>query len=130
MSIRGKIGDIAEVAPITRVQMFLFLILSFSAGICEELVFRGYLQQQFARMGGRIWTGVLGSALVFGCAHGYEGISGVSLIAAYSAMFSVLTLIRRGLCTAMIAHAWHDSVSGVVWHWVRFVYYGSHFGAK
>jgi Type II CAAX prenyl endopeptidase Rce1-like len=44
----------AEIAPNNRAQMFLFLILSFSAGICEELVFRGYLQQQFARMGGRI----------------------------------------------------------------------------
>jgi membrane protease YdiL (CAAX protease family) len=72
-------------------------------------------------MGGRIWIGVLGSALVFWCAHGYEGIAGVSLIAAYGAMFSVLTLIRRGLCTAMIAHAWHDSVSGVVCDWFRFV---------
>ena len=35
------------------------------------------------------------------------------LIAAYGAMFSVLALQRRGLRAGMIAHAWHDSVSGV-----------------
>jgi hypothetical protein len=61
---------------------------------------------------------------MFGCAHGYEGIAGVLLIAAYGAMFSVLTLIRRGLRTAMIAHAWHDSVSGVALVSLR--HYGSH----
>lgn len=124
-----KIGDITQkLAPITGTEMMLFLILSFSAGICEEFVFRGYLQQQFARMGGHLWIGVLGSALVFGCAHGYEGIAGVLLIAAYGAMFGVLAWMRRGLRTGMIAHAWHDSVSGVALVLLR--HFGPHFGAK
>jgi CAAX protease family protein len=124
-----KIGDVTQkLAPTTLAEMFLFLILSLSAGICEEFVFRGYLQQQFARMGGGVWIGVLVSALVFGCAHGYEGVAGVLLIAAYGAMFSVLTLMRRGLRTGMIAHAWHDSVSGMALVLLR--HYGSHLGAK
>ena len=47
-----KIGDVTQkLAPVTPLEMMLFLVLSISAGICEELVFRGYLQQQFARMG-------------------------------------------------------------------------------
>jgi uncharacterized protein len=109
-----KIGDVTQkLAPVTPVEMLLFLVLSISAGVCEELVFRGYLQQQFARMGRNIWVGITLSAIVFGCAHGYEGIAGVLLIAAYGAMFGVLALLRRGLRTGMIAHAWHDTVSGV-----------------
>src|SRR5580658_7966188 len=103
-----KIGDVTQkLAPVTGWEMVLFLILSVSAGICEELVFRGYLQQQFARMGGSVWAGVVLSALVFGGAHGYEGVAGVLLICAYGAMFGVLALWRRGLRTGMIAHAWH-----------------------
>ena len=68
------------------------------------------------------------SALVFGGAHGYEGIAGIVLIAAYGAMFGVLTLLRRGLRTGMIAHAWHDSISGVALVLLR--HYGVHLAGK
>lgn len=127
--VPGDIADVTErLAPVSIEEMVLFLILSLSAGICEEFVFRGYLQQQFGRLGQHVWIGVVASALVFGCAHGYEGIPGVLLIAAYGAMFSVLTLLRRGLRAGMLAHAWHDSMSGVALVLLR--HYGSHFGAK
>jgi len=124
-----KIGDVTQkLAPVTPLEMMLFLVLSISAGVCEELVFRGYLQQQFARMGRRIWVGVVLSALVFGAAHGYEGVAGIVLIAAYGAMFGVLALLRRGLRTGMIAHAWHDSISGVALVLLR--HYGVHLAGK
>jgi uncharacterized protein len=124
-----KIGDVTQrLAPVSGFEMTLFLVLSVSAGICEELVFRGYLQQQFARMGRSIWAGVVLSALVFGCAHGYEGVAGVLLIAAYGAMFGVLAVLRRGLRTGMIAHAWHDSISGIALVLLR--HYGVHLAGK
>jgi membrane protease YdiL (CAAX protease family) len=124
-----KIGDVTQkLAPVTGLEMVLFLVLSISAGICEELVFRGYLQQQFARMTHRVWLGVALSALVFGGAHGYEGIAGIVLIAAYGAMFGVLARMRRGLRTGMIAHAWHDSISGVALVLLR--HYGVHLAGK
>jgi uncharacterized protein len=124
-----KIGDVTQkLAPVTGLEMVLFLVLSISAGICEELVFRGYLQQQFARMAHRVWVGVALSALVFGGAHGYEGIAGILLIAAYGAMFGVLARLRRGLRTGMIAHAWHDSISGVALVLLR--HYGVHLAGK
>jgi CAAX protease family protein len=124
-----KIGDVTQkLAPITGGEMVLFLVLSVSAGICEELVFRGYLQQQFARMGRRVWVGIALSALVFGGAHGYEGVAGMLLISAYGAMFGVLALLRRGLRTGMIAHAWHDSISGAALVLLR--HYGVHLAGK
>jgi uncharacterized protein len=124
-----KIGDVTQkLAPITGGEMMLFLVLSVSAGICEELVFRGYLQQQFARMGRQLWAGIALSALVFGAAHGYEGVAGMLLISAYGAMFGVLVLLRRGLRTGMIAHAWHDSISGLALVLLR--HYGVHLAGK
>ena len=125
----SKIADITQkLAPTTGVEMVLFLVLSISAGICEELVFRGYLQQQCARASGRTWIGVAIAALIFGCAHGYEGVAGVLLITAYGAMFGVLAIYRRGLRTGMIAHAWHDSASGIALVLLR--HYGFHLGMK
>jgi membrane protease YdiL (CAAX protease family) len=105
---------IAQLAPVNLVEFLLWITLSISAGICEELVFRGYLQQQFARMGKREWIGVAASALAFGSAHGYEHISGVVLITAYGAMFSVLVIKLRNLRPAMMAHAWHDIFTGTL----------------
>ncbi len=124
-----KIGDVTQkLAPISGWDMLLFLMLSISAGFCEELVFRGYLQQQFSALGRSVAAGVTISALVFGGAHGYEGIAGVMLIAVYGAMFGVLALKRRSLRAGMIAHGWHDAVSGAALVLLR--HYGVHLTQK
>ncbi len=105
---------IAELAPSSWLELALWILLSMSAGFCEEFLFRGYLQQQFSRVSGRGWIGVLGSALLFGAAHGYEGMSGMIAITLFGAMFSVLAIKTRGLRTGMLAHAWHDSFVGAL----------------
>lgn len=105
---------IAQLAPQTLLELLVWIALSVTAGFAEELIFRGYLQQQFTRIGGRAWIGVVASALCFGSAHGYEHFTGVVLITAYGAMFSVLVLRMRNLRPAMIAHAWHDIFTGVL----------------
>jgi membrane protease YdiL (CAAX protease family) len=105
--------QISQLAPSSLAEASLWITLSISAGICEEFVFRGYLQQQFARTSGRVWVGVVVSAVLFGSAHGYEGIAGMLLITAYGALFSMLAIRRESLRAGMIAHAWHDSITGI-----------------
>ena len=102
------------IAPDTGLEVLLWMVLSMSAGFCEEFVFRGYLLRQFASLGGGVWPGVLCSSLLFGISHGYEGAAGMIAITAYGAMFCVLALMRRSLRPGMIAHAWHDIFSGVM----------------
>jgi hypothetical protein len=104
---------IAQLAPQNAWQLAVWIFLSISAGICEELVFRGYLLQQFARASGRVWIGVLFSSLLFGVAHGYEGASGMIAITVYGSLFCLLAIRRGSLRPGMIAHAWHDIFSGV-----------------
>ena len=105
--------QISELAPASLAEAALWIALSISAGICEEFLFRGYLQQQFTRATGRVWVGVLLSALLFGSAHGYEGIAGMLMITVYGALFSLLALRRGSLRAGMIAHGWHDSITGI-----------------
>ena len=108
-------GTIAALAPANLGELLLFLALSLSAGFCEELLFRGYFQQQFARLAhGRLRVGIAASALLFGCAHLYEGAAGVILITIFGVMFSLLARNRGSLRPGMIAHAWHDALSGLV----------------
>jgi membrane protease YdiL (CAAX protease family) len=106
--------QISQLAPENVAEAALWIALSVSAGICEEFVFRGYLQQQFARATGRTWIGVAVSSLLFGAAHGYEGIAGMLMITVYGTLFSVLAIKRRSLRAGMIAHGWHDSFTGLL----------------
>ena len=106
--------QISQLAPASLAEATLWIVLSVSAGICEEFVFRGYLQQQFTRATGRAWVGVLVSALLFGGAHGYEGIAGMLMITVYGALFSVLAIKRGSLRAGMMAHGWHDSITGLL----------------
>jgi uncharacterized protein len=101
-------------APQTAWEVLLWVALSITAGIVEEFVFRGYLLQQFASIGGRLWVGVLVSSLLFGGAHGYEGMGSMIAIVAYGAMFCALAVQRKSLRAGMLAHAWHDSITGIL----------------
>lgn len=113
-------GIVSQLAPSSGGELVLWFALAISAGICEELIFRGYLQQQFTALTRHVWLGIAISAVCFGLAHGYEGRSGMLLIALYGAFFGILAHARGSLRPGMFAHAWHDSLSGVV------LYFGNH----
>ena len=104
---------LVQLAPQNALELLLWVVLSISAGICEELTFRGYLLQQFSRVSGKIWIGVIASSLLFGVAHGYEGVTGMIVITAYGALFCILAIQRRSLRPGMMAHAWQDIFSGI-----------------
>jgi hypothetical protein len=114
----GKIESmrkqISFLAPGTNLELAVWFCLSWTAGFCEEIIFRGYLQRQFAAIGGSAVVGIIFSAIIFGASHGYEGPARMFLIAIFGLMFSLLAWRRKSLRPGMIAHAWHDSISGAL----------------
>ena len=100
-------------APHTWHALLLFVLLSTIAGFVEEIIFRGYLQKQFAILSGNIYAGLIGSALIFGAGHGYEGARRMVLIFILGLMFGYLALWRKSLRPGMIGHAMFDSAQGV-----------------
>ena len=115
-SMRQQLGFLI---PGTMLELLVWFCLSTTAGICEEIIFRGYLQRQFAAFTSSMLAGVLLSALVFGAAHGYEGGPRMLLIGIYGLMFGLLAWWRKSLRPGMIAHAWHDAISGAVLHMLK-----------
>jgi len=95
-------------------EVILWVALSITAGFCEEVVFRGYLQRQFGALTGSSLVGILASALVFGMAHGYEGGRRMLLIGIFGVMFGLLAHFRRSLRPGMMAHAFHDTLTGLL----------------
>jgi uncharacterized protein len=110
---------VIAIAPQTLQEVLVWVALCCTAGVVEEFVFRGYFLQQFASLRvsstarSSIWIAVIASSLLFGAGHGYEGVGGMIAITAYGALFCVLAILRRSLRAGMIAHAWHDSITGI-----------------
>jgi membrane protease YdiL (CAAX protease family) len=113
------VRELLDLAPANGLEIAAWGALCLIVGFSEELVFRGYLQSQGIALLHRIPLGVLLSAIVFGFAHGYQGLRGMCLIGAFGAMFSIITLMRRNLFPAMLAHAWHDFLMGLLLALVR-----------
>lgn len=105
---------VVQLAPANGKEVVCWLLLCLLVGFAEELVFRGYFQLQFAAWArGAAWSGVVFSALLFGAAHGYEGVRAMFLLSVFGAFFSLLALFRRNLRAGMFAHSWHDAVAGL-----------------
>jgi uncharacterized protein len=110
-SLRRQIGFLV---PRSNLELALWFAVSTTAGFCEEIIFRGYLQRQFALIANSTLAGVALSAIVFGASHGYEGVSRMILIAIFGLMFGLLAWWRKSLRAGMMAHAWHDALSGAI----------------
>jgi uncharacterized protein len=102
------------ILPHDGAEITLWIALSVTAGICEETIFRGYLQRQFIALTKNVPAGILLSAAAFGAAHAYQGFRMVILIGLYGAMFGILAHWRGSVRPGMIAHAWQDSLNGVL----------------
>ena len=113
-SQQHTIQTLTSLAPTSSHEVMAWVVLCCIAGLTEEVVFRGYLQRQFTAWArGALVAGVLGSALLFGAAHGYQGARNMVMLAAFGVLFSLLTLFRRGLRPAIMAHSWHDFIVGL-----------------
>jgi uncharacterized protein len=100
--------------PRGALEMVLWVVVSITAGFCEEFVFRGYLQKQFFALTGNTAVAIGAQAIVFGAAHGYQGVKGMITITLYGALFGVLAVMRKSLRPGMIQHAMQDASAGIV----------------
>jgi membrane protease YdiL (CAAX protease family) len=89
----------------------MWIALSITAGVCEEAIYRGYLQCQFNALTRSVPTGIFLSAAAFGAAHAYQGLQRASVIAASALLFGLLAQKRGTVRPGMIAHSLQDAVA-------------------
>ena len=92
-------------------EIVAWIVAAISAGISEETVFRGYLQQQFTAWTGHVSVGILGQAAIFGLVHEYEGWKNMVLIFVLGGILGVFARLRKGLRANVIAHTSMDILS-------------------
>lgn len=92
--------------PVTSAERAWFAVVSVSAGICEEVLYRGFLYHSFADF----WqwgmvAGLVASAIVFGLGHGYQGLTGIFATGILGAVLALLYLSTGSLAVPMVFHA-------------------------
>ncbi|HEX7089147.1 MAG TPA: CPBP family intramembrane glutamic endopeptidase [Longimicrobiales bacterium] len=107
---RRHLSHIAFFLPVSRTERRWFAAVCVSAGICEELIFRGFLIRYLeAVVPGLGWIGaILAAALVFGVDHGYQGWKGILQTTFLALVFTLLFVLAGNLWGPMIAHALLD----------------------
>jgi membrane protease YdiL (CAAX protease family) len=117
-AVAGVPAATAPYQPPTGIaEVTLWILLSISAGIGEEIFFRGYLQKQFQAATGSVVAAVILQGAIFGLAHIYQGWKQVIVIAALGILYGALAAWRRNLRANMLTHAWSDIFEG----WLRFI---------
>jgi membrane protease YdiL (CAAX protease family) len=105
---------IVQLMPRTGTEVVLYCLLSLTAGFCEELIFRGYLQRQFTALTQASVGGIILQGIAFGAGHAYQGWKFTLVIAVYGTTFGLLAQWRRSLRPGMIAHSVQDVMGGLV----------------
>jgi hypothetical protein len=103
--------SIAFLLPQTPNEMTLWVMVSILAGISEEAIYRGYLQQQCAALTGSVPAGMLISAAAFGGVHAYQGVSRAVVIGISAILFGAVAHWRRTVRPGMFAHGLQDAIA-------------------
>jgi membrane protease YdiL (CAAX protease family) len=98
---------LAFILPSTREERAWFVLVSITAGICEEVLYRGFLIRYLSDSP---WhAGIVAAAAIasisFGLAHGYQGLSGIVGTASIGAVMAVIFLSSGSLWLPMALHA-------------------------
>lgn len=99
--------------PHTHAEVVSWIVMAITAGVCEETIFRGYLQQQLLGWTRSAAAAILLQGIVFGVCHAYQNWKHVLLISVWGWTFGLFAWLRRGLRPNVLAHAAIDIFSGL-----------------
>jgi membrane protease YdiL (CAAX protease family) len=107
---RRGFADIAGMLPDTALERAAWALLSLTAGVCEELYFRGFLIRILHERGLDLplAAALVASSLIFGLGHLYQGAKGVLGTTIGGGVFGLLFLLTGSLIPGVVLHALID----------------------
>lgn len=103
--IRGVLPQLAlKLFPQDGVERLVFFALVLTVAICEEFIYRGFVQRVFQDWFGHVLAGIAGSAIFFSLAHLYQGRRGLYTTTIVGALFSIVRAWTGSLFPTFIAH--------------------------
>jgi len=110
---RPSIAALAFMLPHTNRERHWFTFLAGTAGICEELIYRGYFVWILSP-----WLGFAGAlvaiTIAFGVAHAYQGWKGAVKATLAGGAMALILAVTGWLIPGMVVHALVDFAGGTV----------------
>jgi membrane protease YdiL (CAAX protease family) len=114
----GELLKAAPFLPSNYKEFAQFSFLAFSAGICEEIVYRGFLVNYlYGHFIDPVWAynvAVIFPAIIFGIVHMYQGFKAVLKIAVMSLLFGTIFIFSESLLIVIILHVAVDLLGGFI----------------
>ncbi len=112
--LREKSGKAAKkmafILPSSGEERRWWWLLCITAGVCEELVYRGFLLQYFhwSQFHLNLTQALIAASLIFGIGHLYQGVAGALSTVIIGFILGCLFLITGNLLLPMVLHALMD----------------------
>ena len=110
--MKRRIGGGVRLMPHSGRELGEFSLLAITAGICEEVIYRGFFVWYLQALGLPLLPAAGVSCVVFGFAHLYQGVRGVILTTVIGAFLSGVYLLSGSLFPGMLIHALMDLYTG------------------
>ena len=113
---QGVLPQLAlKIFPQDTVERVAFSAVVVTVTICEELIYRGFVQRVFEDWsGGLILAGIFGSAAMFAVAHLYQGKRGLLTTCVVGILFAAIRTWTGSLLAPLIAHFIADITAGLL----------------
>ena len=105
------VQEVAHYLPQTTQELRSFYRVSVTAGIVEEIVYRGFVLWYLAQFM-PVWAAVIVSSLAFGLGHIYQGINGATRAGLVGLAFAIFYVVTGSIWLPIIAHALLDITQG------------------
>ena len=100
--------------PSNKPEFIAFILVACTAGICEELLYRGWLQSLLVYGTGSVWIGLVVGAIIFGFGHAYQGKMGIVQTGIYGLILGGVFIFTKSLVAGQVLHGIVDAVNGIV----------------
>ncbi len=115
---RATLGQTAILLPHNRRELRPYLVLSVTAGTCEEVLYRGFLIWYIAQFTGTTMLGLIAavaiSSIAFGVGHLYQGPALAGRTAGFAAVAGATYVVSGSLWIVIALHVFADVAVGLL----------------
>src|SRR5271165_2869987 len=111
--LNRAVGKVRKLLPVTGSERMLYVVVAFTAGFCEEFLYRGWLMTLVGNAFSSMWAGLIASSICFGIAHAYQGRTGILSTGVLGLVFSLIFIASGSLLPGQILHAVMDLNNGL-----------------
>lgn len=110
---REQIERLEPILPHTFCELRCFLLLAVIIGVCEEILYRGYLLWWSLTLGAPVWAAVGLSAALFGLAHLQQGFDNAMRLFSLGLVFGAIYWLTGSIWLPIAAHVLIDVTGGL-----------------